>query len=175
MTGQKAVLSVIGLVFLWVLGWYHETAMEIVSVWWRSESYAHGLLVLPIFGWLVWRERGRLSGLAPEPSGLMVVPVLIAGFGWFLGELGNVASVSHMALVMMLIFSLFGILGKSSGRALVFPILFLMFDVETVFLFAWAVVVQEIGVFGLVSALFFLLILTFGLAYAWRKGALEWK
>ncbi len=56
-----------------------------------------------------------------------------------------------------------------------FAILFLMFDVETVFLFAWAVVVQEIGVFGLVSALFFLLILTFGLAYAWRKGALEWK
>ena len=46
---------------------------------------------------------------------------------------------------------------------------------RTVFLFAWAVVVQEIGVFGLVSALFFLLILTFGLAYAWRKGALEWK
>lgn len=46
---------------------------------------------------------------------------------------------------------------------------------QTVFLFAWAVVVQEIGVFGLVSALFFLLILTFGLAYAWRKGALEWK
>ena len=36
-------------------------------------------------------------------------------------------------------------------------------------------IVQEIGVFGLVSALFFLLILTFGLAYAWRKGALEWK
>ena len=34
---------------------------------------------------------------------------------------------------------------------------------------------EEIGVFGLVSALFFLLILTFGLAYAWRKGALEWK
>ena len=56
-----------------------------------------------------------------------------------------------------------------------FAILFLMFDVEMVFLFAWAVVVQEIGVFGLVSALFFLLILTFGLAYAWRKGALEWK
>ena len=51
----------------------------------------------------------------------------------------------------------------------------MQFNVETVFLFAWAVVVQEIGVFGLVSALFFLLILTFGLAYAWRKGALEWK
>ena len=56
-----------------------------------------------------------------------------------------------------------------------FAILFLMFDVETVFLFPWAAVVQELGVLGLVGILFFLLILVLGLAYAWRKGALEWK
>ena len=56
-----------------------------------------------------------------------------------------------------------------------FAILFLMFDVEAVFLFSWAVVVQELGVYGLVSILFFLLVLILGLAYAWRKGALEWK
>ena len=56
-----------------------------------------------------------------------------------------------------------------------FAILFLMFDVETVFLFSWAVVVQELGVYGLVSILFFLVVLILGLAYAWRKGALEWK
>ena len=48
-------------------------------------------------------------------------------------------------------------------------------DVETVFLFSWAVVVQELGVYGLVSILFFLVVLILGLAYAWRKGALEWK
>ena len=56
-----------------------------------------------------------------------------------------------------------------------FAILFLMFDVETVFLFSWSVVVQELGVYGLVSILFFLVVLILGLAYAWRKGALEWK
>ena len=56
-----------------------------------------------------------------------------------------------------------------------FAILFLMFDVETVFLFPWAAVVQELGVLGLVGILFFLLILGLGLAYAWRNGALEWK
>ena len=50
-----------------------------------------------------------------------------------------------------------------------------IFDVETVFLFSWAVVVQELGVYGLVSILFFLVVLILGLAYAWRKGALEWK
>jgi NADH-quinone oxidoreductase subunit A len=56
-----------------------------------------------------------------------------------------------------------------------FAILFLMFDVETVFLFPWAVVVQDLGIYGLVSIIFFLVILVLGLAYAWRKGALEWK
>ena len=56
-----------------------------------------------------------------------------------------------------------------------FAILVLMFDVETVFLFPWAVVVQDLGVYGLISIFFFLVILVLGLAYAWRKGALEWK
>ena len=56
-----------------------------------------------------------------------------------------------------------------------YAILFLMFDVETVFLFPWAVVVQDLGIYGLVSIIFFLVILVLGLAYAWRKGALEWK
>lgn len=56
-----------------------------------------------------------------------------------------------------------------------FAILFLMFDVETLFLYPWAVVVKEFGAMALVSIGFFLLVLVFGLAYAWRKGALEWK
>lgn len=56
-----------------------------------------------------------------------------------------------------------------------FAILFLMFDVETVFLYPWAVVVKNFGAMALFSIGFFMLVLVFGLAYAWRKGALEWK
>ena len=56
-----------------------------------------------------------------------------------------------------------------------FAILFLMFDVETVLLFPWAAVVQDLGVYGLVSIFFFIVVLILGLAYAWKKGALEWK
>ena len=56
-----------------------------------------------------------------------------------------------------------------------FAILFLMFDVETVFLFPWAAVVQDLGVYGLVSIFFFIVVLILGLAYAWKKGALKWK
>ena len=56
-----------------------------------------------------------------------------------------------------------------------FALLFLMFDVETVFLYPWAIVVQQYGPMALVTIGFFMLVLVFGLAYAWRKGALEWK
>jgi NADH-quinone oxidoreductase subunit A len=56
-----------------------------------------------------------------------------------------------------------------------FAILFLMFDVETVFLFPWAVIVRDLGVAGLYYIFFFLFILVLGLVYAWKKGALEWK
>lgn len=56
-----------------------------------------------------------------------------------------------------------------------FAILFLMFDVETMFLFPWAVVMNDLGAGGLFAVIFFLFILVLGLAYAWRKGALEWK
>ncbi|MGE4586562.1 MAG: NADH-quinone oxidoreductase subunit A [Mangrovibacterium sp.] len=56
-----------------------------------------------------------------------------------------------------------------------FAILFLLFDVETVFLFPWAVIVRDLGISGLLSIIFFLFVLILGLAYAWRKGALEWK
>jgi NADH-quinone oxidoreductase subunit A len=56
-----------------------------------------------------------------------------------------------------------------------FAILFLMFDVETVLLFPWATIVRQIGPIALASVAFFLVILVLGLAYAWRKGDLEWK
>lgn len=56
-----------------------------------------------------------------------------------------------------------------------FAILFLLFDVEAVYLFPWAVTVQDMGIDGLTTILFFMLILILGLTYAWRKGALEWK
>jgi len=56
-----------------------------------------------------------------------------------------------------------------------FAILFLMFDVETVFLYPWAVRVKELGADGITAIAIFFGIIVLGLVYAWRKGALEWK
>ncbi len=55
-----------------------------------------------------------------------------------------------------------------------YALIFVLFDVETVFLYPWAVAYQALPLFALVEMLVFLAILAVGLAYAWRKGALEW-
>ena len=54
-------------------------------------------------------------------------------------------------------------------------ILFIIFDLEVAFLFPWAVALGDIGVFGFLSMIIFLGILTVGFIYEWRKGALEWE
>lgn len=56
-----------------------------------------------------------------------------------------------------------------------FAILYLIFDVETLFLYPWALVMRSMGVAALGAVLFFLAILGLGLAYAWKKGALRWE
>lgn len=56
----------------------------------------------------------------------------------------------------------------------IFAILFLIFDVETVFLYPWAVVARTLGVQSLLCIGIFMVILVLGLAYAWKKGALKW-
>ena len=54
-------------------------------------------------------------------------------------------------------------------------ILFILFDLEIAFLFPWAIVLNEIGLFGFVSMMIFLGILVVGFIYEWMKGALEWE
>jgi NADH-quinone oxidoreductase subunit A len=59
-------------------------------------------------------------------------------------------------------------------RYYIFALLFLIFDVEAAFLYPWAVVYRELGVYGFVEMIVFVLILGVGLVYAWKKGALRW-
>lgn len=56
----------------------------------------------------------------------------------------------------------------------IFAILFLLFDVEVVFLYPWSVVMKSMGLQGLLCIGIFMFVLVMGLAYAWRKGALKW-
>ena len=54
-------------------------------------------------------------------------------------------------------------------------ILFIIFDLEIAFLFPWAISLGKIGIFGFISMMIFLFILTIGFIYEWKKGALDWE
>ncbi|MBT9612466.1 MAG: NADH-quinone oxidoreductase subunit A [Burkholderiales bacterium] len=64
---------------------------------------------------------------------------------------------------------------KFDVRYYLVAILFILFDLEIAFLFPWAVVLEEIGLFGFVAMMIFLGILVVGFIYEWKKGALEWE
>jgi NAD(P)H-quinone oxidoreductase subunit 3 len=60
-------------------------------------------------------------------------------------------------------------------RYYMFALVFVIFDVETVFLYPWAVAFNQLGLLAFIEALIFIAILVIALVYAWRKGALEWS
>lgn len=64
--------------------------------------------------------------------------------------------------------------GRFSVRFYLTAILFIIFDIEVVFLYPWAIRFRELGMLGFVQMMVFLGVLTLGLVYVWRKGALEW-
>ena len=64
--------------------------------------------------------------------------------------------------------------GQFNVRYYVFALLFVVFDVEAVFLYPWAVAFRQLGLFAFVEAVLFIAILVVGYVYAWRRRALEW-
>ena len=64
---------------------------------------------------------------------------------------------------------------KFDVRYYLVAILFIIFDLEIAFLFPWAVVLDDVGMFGFLAMMVFLLVLVIGFIYEWKKGALEWE
>ncbi len=64
---------------------------------------------------------------------------------------------------------------RFSVRFYIIAMLFIVFDIEAVFLFPWATVFRRLGIFGFIEMMVFIFILGIGLVYIWKKGALEWE
>nr|MBL8455841.1 archaeosortase/exosortase family protein [Zoogloeaceae bacterium] len=116
-------------VLLWCIAWYWPTAVEIGAIWWRSETYAHGLIVLPVYAWLLWRARDRVGGLSPQPVAWMALPAAGAGLLWLLGQLASVAAAAHAGLVLLIVIGLVAAMGWKLARVFMFPLAFLLFGI----------------------------------------------
>ncbi len=117
------------LVSLVLLASWFPTAAAMATIWWRSDTFAHCLLVPPIVAWLVWRDRVRWLALRPRRWAWGLVPLAAAAVLGLLGELAQVAAASQLALVLALQALTLVVLGPAVTRALAFPLLFLLFAV----------------------------------------------
>lgn len=127
--GFPSLVGVLFAVLVWCVVWYWGTAVDVASIWWRSETFAHGLIVLPVFAWLVWRKREEIGSLTPRPVPWLAIPAACAGFLWLLGQLVSVAAAVHAGLILMVVFGMIGAIGWRLSRMLIFPLAFLLFGI----------------------------------------------
>ncbi len=112
-----------------VLVLFRDTAVGMVAIWYRSETFNHCFVVLPISAWLVWRQRQGLAHIRPRPSPWILPGIVVFAAAWLLGDMVAVNSVTQFSLVAMLVLTVPLILGVHVALAMLFPLVFLFFSV----------------------------------------------
>jgi len=125
----RHALAALVLLLLWTLLLYQGTGSAMVTIWSRSDTFAHAFLVPPIVLWLIWRQRRLIEMQVPRPTPGVLVFVAGAALAWLLGELTAVNAVTQLAFVALLVSAVPTVLGWSVTRLIVFPLGFLFFAV----------------------------------------------
>ncbi|MCF6257066.1 MAG: exosortase A [Gammaproteobacteria bacterium] len=125
---RHALIS-FGLLWLVALVLYWETAASIVAIWIRSETYAHGFLIVPISVYLVWQRRKQLRQMVPVPN-LMALPVLaVSLLLWLAAWVAEVQLIQQLVFVSLIPILVVLLLGSAVARAMMFPLGYLIFAV----------------------------------------------
>lgn len=125
---RQAILLLLVLIG-WFVFWYWDTAVAMVGIWSRSDTYAHAFVVPPISIWLIWRQRAQVLAEQPRASLLLAIPVALTTFLWLLGELTAVNALTQFALIATLVLSIMALLGTKVSQRIAFPLAFLFFAV----------------------------------------------
>lgn len=121
---QKALLIMFALLSFFTLAFW-QTWQSMISIWSRSDTFAHGFLVMPASLWLIWGRKAFYRQLQPQPSYLGIFALLICGFAWLAANLSNALVVEQFALVGMLVCLVWSMLGNQVFVSMLFPLLFL--------------------------------------------------
>jgi exosortase A len=123
----RTVGLILCLASLSVVGLFWETVQAMMTVWAGSRTFAHGFLVLPATGYLIWCYRSQWRHKVPAPSLLGVVALFLLAGLWFLGSVTDVLWLQQTAFVAMLPGLAWAILGGEIVTALAWPLGFLVF------------------------------------------------
>jgi exosortase A len=121
--------TVLTLALAGVTALFWGTFASMVQTWWRSETFAHGFIVFPTVGYLIWRKRHQIRAVQPHTDWRALAVVLPLGVGWSLAHVTDVLIVQQLCVVLLL--PTFGwlLLGSAVIRVIAFPLAFLLFAV----------------------------------------------
>lgn len=102
---------------------------DIVHIWWRSQTFAHGFLVVPITAYLIWRKRLAIQQVTLKAAPIAIPVVAFTGLIWLLAQLTEVAVVEQFTAVALIPLVIWLTLGTAAARILAFPLGFLIFAV----------------------------------------------
>ncbi len=126
---RNVAVSITLLVIAVILGVYHTTVESMVATWNRSDTYAHGYLILPFSMYMIWKKRAMLATIQYRPD-YMSLPVLAGlGLGWLLASAASALVVEQYALVAMIPVIVWALLGLRVFSAILFPLSYLLFAV----------------------------------------------
>ncbi|MCB1725743.1 MAG: exosortase A [Gammaproteobacteria bacterium] len=108
---------------------FYSTVASMVHIWYRTGTYAHGFVVLPISIWLIWKKRAHLAAFVPVPNAGFLVPLGLSLVLWGLSRLAGVLVIEQLALVAIVVSSSVTLLGWQIAKFIAFPLLFLFFAV----------------------------------------------
>ena len=113
-------------VVLWL---FRQTFSDMVSIWYRSETFHHGFLIAPISAYLAWTRRAALSVLPLRPWWLGLIAILAGSILWWLSSELSVAFVEQLSAVFVVVALVPALLGKAYARCAAFPLAFLFLAV----------------------------------------------
>lgn len=121
-----------------VLLLFHDLVTHAVDVWWRSETFNHCFLIVPLAGYMAWQRRHDALAFRPTPElrALLLLPVI--GIGYVLVRFAGIVELQQHAVMAMLQVLFLAVLGWPAYRALLWPLLYLFFLVPSgEFLVPW--------------------------------------
>jgi exosortase A len=108
---------------------YSQTVISIVGKWWTSDTYAHGMIIIPLSLFMIWTQRNQLKILQPKPTWWGIALLLPALILWLFASAVDVLVVQQLALLCMVWALIFGILGWIVVKHVLFPLAFLFFAI----------------------------------------------
>ncbi len=114
---------------VWAAVWHGDAVVQMAQIWWRSETFAHGLVIYPISLWLICRVRAQLASVPIRPSPWALIAIVPVSFAALLGELSDVNAVREYGIVVMIPLIVWCVLGTALVRIIIFPLAFTLLAV----------------------------------------------